>query len=290
MAKQSKLAGYIGIERPAILTALGLPTDDLTGLDQLWEQFAQLTATGRTGEGKTLTLVDALPESGNEDTYYGLKAAVEAGTAPLTDPVADTPFNAFLSDSPDLSGITLDTPVSITSVDSDGISENVIVQVSLASTFIADAVSGGSSRFLWALVASKNLGYVYLDGEVTASAETYSAGWYMAYESSGLPVAPFMPISYEEFVKQYTTGSYTLPQEAIDEGFAVLLTTFTDYYARGIYDFDGTNYNLQLDLTDFSAQLEENAMELSGLRSDIEMLKAWKQEVETAAGTANGGA
>ena len=43
---QSKLAAYIGIERPAILTALGLPSDDQTGLDQLWEQFAQLAATG----------------------------------------------------------------------------------------------------------------------------------------------------------------------------------------------------------------------------------------------------
>ena len=283
---QSKLAGYIGVERPAILGALGLPTGDQTGLDQLWEQFAQLAATGTVGEGKALSLVDTLPVTGDENTYYGLTAAIESETAPLTDPVADTPFNAFFTDSPDLSGITLDTPVNITAK-----GESATIQVSLADTLITDAVSGGSSRFLWLPVESEGLGFVYLAGEVATPAETYPAGWYIAALLDGLPdMAIFQAIDYEGFIKPNTTTLFTLPQEAIDNGFAALFTTFTDYYARGIYGFDGTNYNLQLDLSDFSAEVAMHAIEISSLISRVAALEAWQQQAESAAGAASGGA
>jgi len=290
MSTQSKLAGYIGIERPAILEALGLPTDDQTGLDQLWAEFAQLAATGTVGTGKTLSLVTEFPAEGDENTYYGLTSAIESETAPLTDPVADTPFNAFYTDPLNLSDITLDTPVSGASIDSDEIASDATLQVSLASTLFSDVISGGSARVFWLLVGSETIAAIYLDGEVTASGETYPAGWYLTDMSGGLPVIPFIQaLDYEEFVKPNSIGRYTLSQEAIDAGFAVLFMTFTDLYARGIYDFDGTNFNLQLDLTDFSAQLEGNAMEISDLRSDVEELKAWKAEIEAAAEAANAG-
>ena len=285
MATQSKLAGYIGIERPAILTALGLLPDDLTGLDQLWEQFAQLAATGTVGEGKTLSLVDALPETGDENTYYGLKSAMETEISPLTDPVADVPFNAFITDSPDLSGVTLDTPVTVAD---DTV--NNILQASLASTIFADVISGGSSRLFWFFEEFDTITVVYLDGEVATSGETYPAGWYVVSLSGGLPVVPFLQaIDYEEDVKPATITVVTMSQEAIDNGFAAVFMTFTDEYSRGFYSFDGANYNLEIDLTDFNYKITENAIEISSLRLRVEALEAWMAQAESAAEAANGG-
>lgn len=83
---QSNLAGYIGVERPAILAALGLPSDDQTPLDQLWEQFAQLSSADsgtvlpgtmtmtRQAEGTDYTFSDGIIE-------YSIEHELNKGSA-----------------------------------------------------------------------------------------------------------------------------------------------------------------------------------------------------------------
>ena len=79
-------------------------------------------------------------------------------------------------------------------------------------------------------------------------------------------------MTYEGF-KNTLTGMWTLSQAAIDAGFVSVLMAYGSLYPRGIYDFDGTNYNLQLDLTDFSAAIAENTVNIAGVGSRLEVLE-----------------
>ena len=174
---QSKLAAYIGVERPAILAALGLPTDDQTGLEQLWEQFAQLTA--KTGEGKTLSLVTEFPAEGDENTYYGLTKQVDVGEGPVTNPQAGVPFNAFLMDSPDLSTFATGQtePIALSVPAASNIEADLTVY--LASSVLANVTAGENSRFLQFAVTVSDNWLTYLDdsdGEVVADG-TWRPAW-----------------------------------------------------------------------------------------------------------------
>jgi len=144
---QSKLAAYVGIERPAILEALGLPTDDQIGLDQLWEQFAQLAATGTVGVGKTLFLVDELPETGDENTYYGLKEQIVSDKGPVEDPQAGIGFNAIFNINPDLSSAVLGGTGTGTMVSSvmQGVTADLVFSALAASSVFENVTAGANS-------------------------------------------------------------------------------------------------------------------------------------------------
>jgi len=291
---QSKLARYIGVERPHILTALGLLPDDPTPLDQLWEVFAQLAATGTVGEGKTLSLVDALPATGDENTYYGLTAQIETGQGPVTNPQAGEGINAFMNFNPDLSSVVIGgSGTSTMTSDRPPSVIDMAWSAAVASSVLDDVTEGENSIIIQIAESSESIFFVKgvfiddNDGTVVAGGVSYPRGYYVAEEENS---TDFQPAGLdEETFSMETEGKYTFDQNAIDAGFYTILTAFSNLYKRGIYDFDGANFNLQLDLTDFSAKFTESELEISSLRSDVEDLMAWKQEVESAAGTANGG-
>jgi len=296
MSTQSKLAGYIGVERPHILAALGLLPDDLTGLDQLWEQFAQLAATGTVGEGKTLLLVDELPAEGDENTYYGLKEQVESDKGPVENPQAGVGFSAILNLNPDLSSVVIGgsgTATALSGPDGDILLDLAFSAVA-ASSFFENVTEGENSttiQIVETFNADHLITLVFIDdneGTVVADGVSYPRGLYFTQEENSTDFAPWDVD--EETVETQSAGVYTLDQDAIDAGFYALLTAFDGVFKRGIYGFDGANFNLQLDLTDFSALIEQNVREIASLRSDVEDLMAWKQEIEAAAGAANAGA
>jgi len=294
---QSKLAAYIGVERQPILTALGLPANDQTGLNQLWEQFAQLAATvGTVGVGKSLPLVAEPPETGDENTYYGLTEQVEAGQGPVMNPQAGVGVNAFIQDSPDLSIFTpgqTGTIQSLVGLMPDN-TVNSVVEVFEADTIFSNVTTGTQSRVLklyQTMDAEEWLEWhqilLYIDdsdGTVEADEGTFPTGWYITDDSLSF-VAPMEP----GIMTANSAGVYTLDQDTIDAQFYAILTAFTNLYKRGIYSFDGTKFNLELDLTDYSALIEESALEMADLRSRLDAVEAWIAQAESAAGTASTG-
>jgi hypothetical protein len=118
---------------------------------------------------------------------------------------------------------------------------------------------------------------------------SYPRGFYFTDEENSTSFEPGVDIT-EESIATGTAGVYTLDQNSIDAGLYAILTAFSDVFKRGIYSYDGTNFNLELDLTDFSYVISLLETENADLSSRVAALEAWQQEAEAAAAAANGGA
>jgi hypothetical protein len=257
-----------------------------------------LAATGTEGEGKTLALVDALPETGDENTYYGLKAQVESDKGPVENPQAGVGFNAILNFNPDLSSGVIGRTGTATAVISVAPEANVELAFSaLSASSVFENVTAGENSTVVQMVQVLDSNWLVTmafiddnDGTVEANGITYPKGLYVATEEGSTDFQSTKGMIDEEAFETSSAGVYTLDQNAIDAGFCAILMAFNGIFKRGIYGFDGVNFNLQLDLTDFGAAITRIVEDVIDLRSRVETLETWMAGVEGAAGTANGGA